>query len=133
MVVHMSPWPALMEIPMIKSDQQISKEPSLENLTILCELLTVIANESRLKILTLLLNGELCVCKIYDALELSQSLVSHHLAVLREHNLVNDRRDGKWIYYSINKETLGKLNNLYLTLFDVSRVKTGKADNQACK
>lgn len=118
---------------MIKSDQQISKEPSLENLTALCELLTVIANESRLKILTLLLNGELCVCKIYDSLELSQSLVSHHLATLREHNLVNDRRDGKWIYYSINKETLGKLNNLYLTLFDVSRVKTGKADNQACK
>jgi len=118
---------------MIKSDKQISKEPSLENLTVLCELLTAIANESRLKILTLLLNGELCVCKIYDALELSQSLVSHHLAVLREHNLVNDRRDGKWIYYSINKETIGKLNNLYMALFDIDGIKTGKADDQACK
>ena len=92
----------------------------------------ILSDETRLKILFLLRNGELCVCKIFDALNLSQSLVSHHLAVLREHNLVNDRREGKWIYYSINKETLKKFNDLYMAVFDVDKVETRRDISRTC-
>ena len=56
----------------------------------------------RLRILYLLLQkGELCVCDIVDALELSQSVVSRHLAYLRNGGLLNTRREGVWVYYEI--------------------------------
>ncbi len=56
----------------------------------------------RLRILYLLLErGELCVCDIVDSLELSQSVVSRHLAYLRNSGLVNTRRKGVWIYYQL--------------------------------
>jgi len=56
----------------------------------------------RLRILYLLMaRGELCVCDIVNSLELSQSVVSRHLAYLRNSGLVNTRREGVWIYYQL--------------------------------
>ncbi|NOX09147.1 MAG: metalloregulator ArsR/SmtB family transcription factor [Gammaproteobacteria bacterium] len=56
----------------------------------------------RLRIIYLLLKqGELCVCDLVDTLELSQSVVSRHLAYLRNNGLVATRREGVWIYYRI--------------------------------
>ncbi|MEE4252783.1 MAG: metalloregulator ArsR/SmtB family transcription factor [Desulfuromusa sp.] len=60
-----------------------------------------LADETRLRILALLSNGELCVCDLMAALDLPQSTVSRHLATLLNANLVNDRRQGVWMYYSI--------------------------------
>ena len=61
-----------------------------------------LADETRLRILALLLmEEELCVCDIIAALRLPQSTVSRHLAYLRKTGLVNDRRCGLWMYYSI--------------------------------
>ena len=61
-----------------------------------------LADETRLRILALLLTKEeLCVCDIISALKLPQSTVSRHLAYLRKSGLVNDRRCGLWMYYSI--------------------------------
>ena len=61
-----------------------------------------LADETRLRILALLLaEQELCVCDIIAALKLPQSTVSRHLAYLRKSGLVNDRRCGLWMYYSI--------------------------------
>jgi len=61
-----------------------------------------LADETRLRILALLLmEQELCVCDIIAALRLPQSTVSRHLAYLRKSCLVNDRRCGLWMYYSI--------------------------------
>ena len=58
----------------------------------------------RLRILYLLLeHDELCVCDIVNSLELSQSVVSRHLAYLRNSGLVNTRREGVWIYYQLIK------------------------------
>ncbi|MBL4782852.1 MAG: helix-turn-helix transcriptional regulator [Porticoccaceae bacterium] len=58
----------------------------------------------RLRILFLLLDrGELCVCDIVDTLGLSQSVVSRHLAYLRNNALLSTRREGVWIYYQIIK------------------------------
>ena len=62
-----------------------------------------LAEETRLKSLLLMYKqGELCVCDLMGALNLSQPKVSRHLAELRKHELVQDERRGKWIYYQIN-------------------------------
>jgi ArsR family transcriptional regulator len=59
-------------------------------------------DETRLRILSLLLEEEeLCVCYLMDVLQLPQSTVSRHLALLKKAGWLKDRRDGVWIYYSI--------------------------------
>ena len=62
----------------------------------------VLADEARLKMLWLLFNHrELCVCDLMEALEITQSKASRHLATLRHAGLVADRRDGAWSHYSL--------------------------------
>lgn len=66
-------------------------------------LFKTLADETRLRILMLLYaEGELCVCDIIAALLLPQSTVSRHLSYLKKSATVIDRREGLWIYYSIN-------------------------------
>ncbi len=60
-----------------------------------------LSDETRLRILCLLLEGELCVCDIMAVLQLPQSTVSRHLAYLKNSGWVDDRRCGVWMYYSI--------------------------------
>lgn len=68
-------------------------------------LFTALSNEIRLRCLLLIqTEGELCVCELIYALDLSQPMISRHLAVLRDNKLVNDRRSGQWVYYSINPQ-----------------------------
>ncbi len=64
-----------------------------------------LAEETRLKSLLLILaEGELCVCELTEALELSQPKISRHLALLRENQLLLDRRQGQWVYYSLHPQ-----------------------------
>ena len=64
-----------------------------------------LSDETRLRIMALLLNaGELCVCDLTDTLQLPQSTVSRHLAYLRKSGLVRDRREGLWMYYSMERQ-----------------------------
>ena len=66
---------------------------------------SALSNEIRLRCLMLLqLQGELCVCELTHALNLSQPMISRHLALLRSSGIVGDRRAGQWIYYQINPE-----------------------------
>lgn len=58
-----------------------------------------LSDETRLRIMGLLLEGELCVCDLMSILELPQSTVSRHLAYLRTAGLVEGRRDGVWMHY----------------------------------
>lgn len=64
-------------------------------------MLKALSDETRLRILCLLLDGELCVCDIMAVLQLPQSTVSRHLAYLKNSGWVDDRRCGVWMYYSI--------------------------------
>ncbi|MBI4743215.1 MAG: winged helix-turn-helix transcriptional regulator [Actinobacteria bacterium] len=82
----------------------------------------VISDENRLKIISLLIKRELCVCEIIEQLNLSQSLTSHHLAILRSIGLVKFRKNNKWVYYSINRNKLNKLNSKCLNLFNLSKI-----------
>ena len=63
------------------------------------------ADETRLRILHLLTDGELCVCDITDTLRLPQPKVSRHLAYLRDAGLVSARKDGLWKHYSLTPPT----------------------------
>ena len=60
-----------------------------------------LADEKRLRILDLLRGGELCVCDLVNELDVSQPLLSFHLRILREAGLVSDRKDGRWVHYSL--------------------------------
>ena len=65
------------------------------------DLFKALADETRLRILSLLSGGELCVCEITKVLDIGQPKASRHLAVLRQAELVSDRREGMWMYYSL--------------------------------
>ena len=65
------------------------------------KVLKALADPSRLRILNILLQQETCVCDLQSVLELSQSLLSRHLAYLRNAGLVRDRRDGPRVWYAL--------------------------------
>lgn len=75
-----------------------------------------LSDEKRLRILALLAGGELCVCELTEALHLSQSLLSFHLRTLRDAGLVVDRREGRWIHYSLRSEALEEAKSAIETL-----------------
>jgi len=73
----------------------------------------VLADETRLRILKLLEVREMCVCEIMVALDLTQPTASHHLGLLENEGLIKDRREGKWVFYSIaDPELLKKMHEL---------------------
>ena len=73
-------------------------------------LFKALADVTRLKILMLFDIREMCVCEIMVALGLTQPTASHHLGILESAGLVKDRREGKWVFYSLkNKDTMESL------------------------
>lgn len=74
----------------------------------LVTLFKALSDETRLRILKLLAHGELCVCDIVAAFDASQPKVSFHLAALKSAGLVKDRREGKWMHYSVDDSDLFK-------------------------
>lgn len=73
------------------------------------ELLCAFSDKNRLSIILFLAGGEKCVCEIFRHLKLPQNLVSHHLGILRQSKLIKSRKDGRWVYYSLNRESIKKL------------------------
>jgi ArsR family transcriptional regulator len=71
-----------------------------------------LSDGTRLSILQRLRFGERCVCDLTDALDAAQSRLSFHLKVLKDAGLVTDRRDGRWMYYTMNAETLSEVADL---------------------
>lgn len=66
------------------------------------QLFKALSDDTRLRILGLLLEGELCVCDLVAILALPQSTVSRHLAYLKNSGLVSDRRQGVWMHYELS-------------------------------
>ena len=62
-----------------------------------------LADENRVRILAALKEGELCVCQIIDLLQLAPSTVSKHLSILRQARLLAARKNGRWMYYRLNR------------------------------
>jgi ArsR family transcriptional regulator len=68
-----------------------------------------LSDETRLEIVRLLSHGERCVCELQDRLEAAQSRLSFHLRVLKDAGLVTDRRDGRWVHYTLNRQALDEI------------------------
>ncbi len=72
-----------------------------------------LSDPTRLRILMLLLQRELCVCELVFALKMEQSRISHQLRILRDADLVEDIRDGRWTNYIIPDKTKKNLRELF--------------------
>lgn len=75
-----------------------------------------LSDQTRLRILQRLRGGERCVCELTDALDAAQSRLSFHLKALKDAGLVTDRREGRWMYYSIDPESLTEAAELVAAL-----------------
>jgi len=76
-------------------------------------ILKVVAEENRLKILCILKSGEHCACRIIEHLALPQNLVSHHLNKLKKADLIEGRKDGVWIHYSLTDKGKKITENIF--------------------
>lgn len=87
---------------------------SLDDMTInnITNLLKILGEPSRLKIVIALSNGEMCVQHIVDAVNSNQSAVSHQLRILRENKVIKSRRAGQNIVYSLDDEHIMQIVNL---------------------
>ncbi len=65
-------------------------------------------DENRIRILQILKSGEKCACRLLEALNITQPTLSHHMKILQESGVVNGRKEGKWMYYSISDIGLEK-------------------------
>ena len=65
-----------------------------------------LGDANRLEIIRMLSDGEKCGCRLLEKFEITQPTLSHHMRILVECGLVNDRREGKWHHYSLNCNTL---------------------------
>lgn len=82
--------------------EQISNDlPDEDTLYALSELFKTFGDSTRIKILYVLHEGEMCVCDIASVIDMTQSAISHQLRVLRQMRLVKTRRSGKTVYYSL--------------------------------
>lgn len=70
-----------------------------------------IAEETRFEIVRLLAGGERCVCDLQTELDAAQSRLSFHLKKLKDAGVITDRRDGRWVYYSLVPEALEEMRS----------------------
>jgi ArsR family transcriptional regulator, arsenate/arsenite/antimonite-responsive transcriptional repressor len=75
-----------------------------------------LSDETRLSIIQRLRLGERCVCDLTDAMDAAQSRLSFHLKVLKEAGLVTDRREGRWMYYTLNPDALAEIADVIESL-----------------
>jgi len=85
-------------------DKVLQELPDEDALYDLAELFKVFGDSTRVRILFALFGAELCVCDLSEALDMTQSAISHQLQILRTNKLVKSRREGKQIYYSLADE-----------------------------
>ena len=82
-------------------DKVLTELPDEDALYDLAELFKVFGDSTRVRILFALFDSELCVCDLSEALDMTQSAISHQLQILRTNKLVKSRREGKQVYYSL--------------------------------
>ena len=70
-----------------------------------------VAEETRFEIVRLLAGGERCVCELQDELDAAQSRLSFHLKKLKDAGVIRDRKDGRWVYYSLEPDALEQMRS----------------------
>ncbi|WP_319759274.1 metalloregulator ArsR/SmtB family transcription factor [Maridesulfovibrio sp.] len=82
----------------------------------LAERIKALSDPTRLRIISLLANGELCICDLMEGLALPQSRISRHMSMLKNAGWVEGRRSGKWTYYSLVKPGTKVADNILAVL-----------------
>src|SRR5207253_1232943 len=80
-----------------------------------------LSDGTRLQILERLSEGEQCVCDLTDMLETGQSRLSFHLKTLKDAGIIVDRREGRWVYYSLNPHVIEEVEKFVTSLKTMSR------------
>ena len=75
--------------------------PGEDTLYDLCELFRIFGDSTRIRILFVLFEAEVCVCDLASVLNMTQSAISHQLKILKQNKLVKSRREGKSVFYSL--------------------------------
>lgn len=92
-------------------------------MTIDCvEFCKALADDTRQKILEMLIEGEKCVSDIVDAFSMSQPTISHHLGILKQFNLVTSRKEGKQVFYAINHDNVVECCGQLIAKFEAQEV-----------
>jgi len=76
-------------------------------------LFRALSDPNRLAIIDMIKTEEKCACKILEELQITQPTLSHHMKILCDSGLVNSRREGKWMHYSINKELFEEVKQIF--------------------
>ncbi|MGO1368920.1 MAG: ArsR/SmtB family transcription factor [Senegalia sp. (in: firmicutes)] len=76
-------------------------------------MLKALGEPTRIKIFNMVSFGELCACELLEQFNITQPTLSYHMKILIEANLINSIKDGKWMKYSVNKESLKVLNDFF--------------------
>ncbi|MDD3168699.1 MAG: metalloregulator ArsR/SmtB family transcription factor [Eubacteriales bacterium] len=84
-------------------------------------MMKALGDESRVKIFDMLSKGELCACKVLEEFNITQPTLSYHMKILCDCGLVNGRRDGIWMKYTINEEAFERLK-CYLNNMEPSSI-----------
>lgn len=90
-----------------------------------------LADETRLQIIDRLLEGEQCVCDLTALLDTGQSRLSFHLKTLKDAGIVKDRRAGRWVYYSLDPETIEEVEQCVQALKACCR--KGREGSSCCE
>jgi ArsR family transcriptional regulator len=86
------------------------------------EFCRALADDTRQRILEMLLEREMCVGDIVDAFDMSQPTISHHLSVLKQFGLVASRKEGKQVFYAINRDNVVECCGQLIAKFDAQEV-----------
>jgi len=97
------------------------RSPLSKNLEPAARWFHALADETRLQIIDRLRDGEQCVCDLTDLLQTGQSRLSFHLKTLKDAGILTDRREGRWVYYSLNSDAIAKLEDLIGSIKPKSR------------
>ena len=87
-----------------------------------------LSDETRLGIVARLAGGERCVCELTDALDAAQSRLSFHLRTLKDAGIVTARREGRWMYYTLDRDALTEIEEVVGSL----KVRTGASGVRCC-
>lgn len=83
--------------------------PDPQELRVLADFFAAISDPTRLRIVSALLHGDMCVCDISAAIGASESATSHHLRLLRDRGLVRSRREGRMAYYALDDDHVRRM------------------------
>jgi len=94
-------------------------------------LFKALGNPIRLEIVDMIACSELCACEILNHFDMTQPTLSHHLKVLCESGLVDARKQGKWVYYSLSKGAVQSFVDIMTRVSACNEVYSGQ-ENQCC-